>query len=256
MADNKDVKAAEVLKEGDLPAGVVAKKQADIDGWVPVTELGRKVKSGEIKDIGDILDKGEKILEPEIVDMLVPDLVHDLLAVGQSKGKFGGGKRSIWRQTQKKTAEGNKSKFAAMVVVGNKNGYVGLGFGKARETVPAREKAIKNAKINLIKVRRGCGSWECGCAEPHTIPLKVQARCGSIIFQLMPAPKGANLSVEKECSKILSFAGIKDIYSKTFGQTRTKMNMVKACFIALKNLSQIRIPSYYYKKGGVTEGAK
>lgn len=256
MAEIKK-KEPEVLKvKDDAPEGVMTKRQADMEGWNPVTELGRKVKAGEIKDISEILDKGLNILEPEIVDALLPNLEHDLLAIGQSKGKFGGGKRSIWRQTQKKTAEGNKPKFAAMVVIGNKNGYVGMGFGKAKETVPAREKAIKNAKLNIIKIRRGCGSWECGCAEPHSVPLKVEGRSGSVTFQLMPAAKGTNLSVEKECSKILTFAGIKDAHSKTFGKTRTKMNLLKSCFDSLKRLSQIKIPAYYHKKGGVTEGAQ
>ena len=54
----------------------------------------------------------------------------------------------------RKTAEGNKPHFAALAVVGNKNGYVGIGYGKARETVPAREKAVRNAKLNVIKIRR------------------------------------------------------------------------------------------------------
>jgi len=77
----------------------------NIENWKPKTELGRKVKNKEITDIGDILDKGQKILEPEVVDVLLPDLSVELLEVGQSKGKFGGGKGSIWKQTQKKTFE-------------------------------------------------------------------------------------------------------------------------------------------------------
>jgi len=114
-----------------------------VSDWIPKTEFGRKVKSGEIKDIDEILDKGGKILEAEIVDALLPDLEYELITIGQSKGKFGGGKRSIWKQTQKKTKEGNKPKFATVAVVGNRKGYVGIGYGKAKETVPAREKAIR-----------------------------------------------------------------------------------------------------------------
>ena len=174
--------------------------------------------------------------------------------VGQSKGKFGGGKRSIWRQTQKKTAEGNKPKFAALAIVGNKNGYVGIGYGKSKETVPAREKAIRKAKLNLIKIRRGCGSWECGCKNPHSIPFEVNTRCGSVIVILKPAPKGTNLCVEKECAKILNFAGIKDVYSKTFGQSRTKYNLIKACFACLKKLSTTKVNTKLISELGVIEG--
>src|SRR3989338_198262 len=57
--------------------------------WKPKTSLGMKVKSGEINSINYILDKRIKILEPEIVDALFPNLTTDLLMVGQAKGKFG-----------------------------------------------------------------------------------------------------------------------------------------------------------------------
>src|SRR3989344_6287109 len=120
----------------DVPLGVSTKKDFDPEKWTPITELGKQVKAGKITSIDSILDNGLRILESEIVDFLLPDLQHDLLAIGQSKGKFGGGKKSIWRQTQKKTSEGNKPTFAAMVVCGDKNGYVGMGFGRAKETMP------------------------------------------------------------------------------------------------------------------------
>ena len=77
---------------------------------------------------------------------------------------------SIWKQTQKITKEGANMKFTAFVVVGNKDGYVGIGRGSAKETVPAREKAIRQAKLNLIKVRRGCGAWAAGTKTPSSIP--------------------------------------------------------------------------------------
>lgn len=225
------------------------------EAWKPKTILGKKVKAGEIKDIDEILDNGLKILEPEIVDSLIQNLEYDLIEIGQSKGKFGGGKRSIWRQTQKKTREGNKPKFSTMVILGNKNGYIGFGRGKSKETMPAREKAIRQAKLNIIKIRRGCGSWECGCAEPHTIPFKVAGKSGSSKIILMPAPKGTGLCIEEQCRKLLQFAGIKDIYSKTRGQTRTKINLINACFAALKQLSQIKIQEEFKKIVGLKEGS-
>ena len=58
-------------------------KSNSIEDWIPKTELGRRVKSGEIKDISEILDSGSKILEPEIVDKLLPDLTVELIEVGQ-----------------------------------------------------------------------------------------------------------------------------------------------------------------------------
>lgn len=227
----------------------------DKEAWNPKTTIGKKVKSGEITKIDEILDNGLKILEPEIVDALLPNLKTDLLLIGQSKGKFGGGQRRVFRQTQKKTSEGNKPNFAAYAIVGNGNGYVGIGYGKSRETVPAREKALRNAKLNIIKIKRGCGSWQCSCGEPHSIPFNVEAKCGSSIMKIMPAPKGKGLCIEKECKKILEIAGINDVWSKTKGQTKVKTNLVAACFEALKQLSSIRVQQRYYKNLGIAEGA-
>jgi small subunit ribosomal protein S5 len=231
-----------------------SRREAIIEKWVPKTEVGKKVKAGEIKDIDIILSSGKRILESEIVDFLLPNLEYDLITIGQSKGKFGGGKRSIWKQTQKKTKEGNKPKFATVAVIGNRDGYVGLGHGKAKETVPAREKAIRNAKLNIMKIRRGCGSWACGCSEPHSIPLKIKGKCSSVQVELIPAPKGTNLTTQKEIQKILKLAGVKDVYSKTKGQTGVELNLVKALIKALKNLNSMKLNEEFIKKSGLREG--
>ena len=255
----KEDKIEEIIVEELPPAEVVLaeikKSRVEKESWQPKTELGKKVKSGEITDIDEILDKGYRIMEAEIVDILVQNLETDLFSVGQSKGKFGGGKRSIWKQTQKKTKEGNKPKFATMALVGDKDGHVGIGYGKAKETVPAREKAIRAAKLNIIKIRRGCGSWACSCATPHSIPFKVTGKTGSTIVNYLPAPKGTHLAVEKEVRKLMEFAGIKDLYSKSRGQTRTKINLLDAAFKALKSLSSTKIQHDYIKKSGLLEGS-
>ena len=127
-------------------------KEDKLKSWVPRTEIGKQVKKKKIKNIDELFARGKKILEPEIIDLLLPDLETDLIRIGQSKGKFGGGKRRIWRQTQKKTMEGNKPKFSTMTVVGNRDGFIGIGRGKAKETMPAREKSLRQAKLNLINI--------------------------------------------------------------------------------------------------------
>src|SRR3989338_978156 len=193
----------------EVPIGIKREKGFDKEKWAPKTELGKKVKSGEISNIEEIFDRGYKILEPQIVDALMPDLESDLLSVGQSKGKFGGGKRSIWKQTQKKTKEGNKMKFSTLIIVGNKDGYVGIGIGKSKETMPAREKALKKAKINVIRIKRGCGSWESGGKNDYSIPFEISGKSGAAQIKLIPAPKGTGLCIEDECKKMLRIAGIK-----------------------------------------------
>lgn len=231
-------------------------RQAEFDPseWTPKTELGRKVKNKEITDIDEILDKGLRILEPEIVDTLLGNLENDLILIGQSKGKFGGGQRRVFRQTQKKTMEGNKPKFSALAVVGNKDGYVGLGLGKSKETIPAREKAVRNAKLNIMKIRRGAGSWQDATAEPHSIPFAVEGKCGSVEIKLMPAPKGKGLVVEKEIAKILQMSGIKDVWSRTQGQTKNKINLVKAAEQALKQLCKMKIKADQIEQFSIIEG--
>ena len=203
-----------------------------LEEWKPKTELGKLVREKKIKNIDEIIGS-KKLLESEIVDTLL-SLESDLLNIGQSKGKFGGGKRRAWKQTQRKTKEGNVPKFTSMVVVGDKQGHVGVGIGKGKETLPARSKGIRNAKLNIMKITRGCGSFDCTCSEAHSIPFIVEGKCGSSKVVLFPAPQGTGLVIGDQCKKILKLAGIEDVYSKTYGQTKTTMNLARACVEALK----------------------
>jgi len=231
--EKKGEKVEQVSKErGRVRKTDEELKEDRLKSWIPKTTVGKSVKAGKITNIDGVLDS-HKILEAEIVDSLLK-LKSDLLAIGQAKGKFGGGKRRIWKQTQKKTAEGNTPTFACLAVVGDENGHVGIGIGRSKETVPAREKAMRNAKLNVIKVARSCASFDCSCSNPHTVPFIVEGKCGSIRMKLIPAPQGTGLVIGDEGKKILKLAGIKDIYSQTFGQTRTTANFAKALIEALK----------------------
>ncbi|MEM4318555.1 MAG: 30S ribosomal protein S5 [Candidatus Pacearchaeota archaeon] len=212
-------------------------REEKLASWKPKTALGLEVKQGKIMNIDELL--GRKIFESEIIDILLPSLEYELINIGHARGKFGGGKRRAWRQTQKKTAEGNVPEFSTLVVVGDKAGHIGIGYGKAKETLPAREKAIRNAKINIFKVVRGCGSFDCGCNEQHSIPVKIEARCGSSSVVLKPAPRGTGLVADDECKKIFRLAGIKDIYVQSRGKTRTKINHIKSVILALKKLNRL-----------------
>ncbi len=222
-----------------------------LERWKPRTELGKKVKEGEISSIAQVLESGKRVLESEIIDTLLPDLESDFILIGQAKGKFGGGKRRVFRQTQKKTREGNKPIFSVMAVVGNRDGYVGVGLGKAKETMPAREKAVTNAKLNIFQISRGCGSWECTCGRPHTVPAKLSGKCGSITVTLLPAPRGTGLVVDKELKKLMKLCGIKDLWSKTKGQANQKINHVRACLKALNKSTQIHITRGRAKYGSI-----
>ncbi len=220
-----------VVKE--IPQRRRGRYEEEIPEWDPKTKLGREVKDKKITNIDEILDSGRKVLEPEIVDTLI-NAQTDLLSVGQAKGKFGGGKRRAWRQTQRKTKEGNVPTFSTYAVVGDENGHVGIGSGKAKETLPARDKAIRKAKLSIIKVKRTCAGFDCSCSEPHSIPFIVAGKTGSVEVKLIPAPQGTGLVVANELKKILKLAGIKDVYSRVSGKQRTTFNLIKACIEALK----------------------
>lgn len=204
-----------------------------IEEWKPQTRLGILVKTKKITDLDEILDKNMKILEPEIVDALI-DVKTDLIAIGQSKGKFGGGKRRAWRQTQRKKKEGSVPTFSAMAVVGDGKGHVGVGVGKSTETLPARDKAIRKAKLNILRVIRGDGSFDSVGGGDGSIPYKIEGKSGSVRVILMPAAPGTGLVVADELKKILKMAGIKDVYSKASGRLRTTFNLIKACMDALE----------------------
>ena len=216
-------------------------KKKALEGWVPKTELGRQVRAGKGKDIDLILAQGKKILEPEIVDLIIPNLQSDLILIGQAKGKFGGGKRRAWRQTQKKTKEGNILSFSSMAIVGDMKDHIGVGYGKAKETLPARAKALRHAKLNLIKIKKGWETAEPGSKDPHTVPFRVEGKCGSVKIKLIPAPRGTGLAVADECKKILRLAGIKDVYGVTQGHTRTTFNLAKACVDALSKTTEMKL---------------
>jgi len=214
----------------------VIKEETALDKWQPKTGLGKKVFNGEINDINKILDSGQRITEPEIVDRLVPNLKNELILIGGRKGKGGGAQRIPVKITATMHKSGRRFKTSSFVVVGNEDGLVGVGRGKAVEAKDAIAKAIQRAKTKIIKVKRGCGSWECGCDEQHSVKFKTTGKSGSVKVVLMPAPKGVGLATDPEARKILKLAGVKDVWIKTFGNTSMRVNLITAVYNALKNL--------------------
>ena len=146
------------------------------------------------------------------------------------------------------TDAGRISRFRVLVVVGNEDGYVGLGLGKARQLRVAIEKAIVDAKLNIIPVRRGCGSWECRCGEPHSVPFRVGGKSGSVEIELIPAPLGTGLVAGDVAKAVLRMAGIRDVWTWTRGETRTTINFAKAVFEALRGTNRFVTPYDWSKR--------
>ena len=100
----------------------------------------------------------------------------------------------------------------------------------------------------------GAGSWEDTSNDPHSIPFTVEGKCGSVKIKLIPAPKGKGLIAESQCQRILELAGIKNIWSKTIGQTKTKLNMVYACEEALRKTTSTKTKQEYVEE--IEKGSK
>jgi len=224
--------------------------------WKPKTTLGKQVLEGKVTDINQIFEKGIKISEPQIVDLLLPNLKNEIIYIGGSSGKGGGIRRTASKRTTRMHKSGRRFRVTVMVVVGNENGYVGVGVGagppgKHRDVI---DKAIQKAKLNLIPVRRGCGSWECGCGTMHSIPFESFGKCASVKIKLMPAPKGIGLTVSNEIKKVMRLAGISDIWCKSRGQRSTRMNLIRAVFNALKNINDYRLEPEKEEELGIITG--
>src|SRR6266516_3208786 len=176
-------------------------------GWVPKTKLGRQVQQGEIVSMEEIFTQGLRIKEPEIVDTLLPNIQQEVLGIGF---------------VQKQTDAGERSRFRAIVAVGNGDGYIGLGEGKARQVRTAIDKGTVQAKLNVIPIRRGCGSWECRCGTMHSVRVEV-----------LPGPRGLGLVAGEIPKQVLRLAGVRDCWTRTFGSTSTLTSSALAVFDAL-----------------------
>ncbi|MCS7143048.1 MAG: 30S ribosomal protein S5 [Aigarchaeota archaeon] len=200
------------------------------DEWEPKTKTGKLVKEGKIASIEELFSMNMRILEPEIVDVLLPKLEQEVLDI---------------KLVQKQTDAGEKSKYKAIVAVGNRDGYVGLGAGKSVHVVSAIEAAVKRAKTNLSYVRRGCGSWECACNDAHSLETVIEGKWGSVKILMIPGPRGLGLVAGDIAKTILRLAGVRDCWTRTFGETRTTLSMAGATFMCLKATNKVVVPSVW-----------
>lgn len=241
--DEKETDKKEESKEGQRVGDRRPRHRTQAKAeWIPKTNLGQKVFEGKITTIEEIFSSGQKIQEPEIVDKLLPTIDNELILTGGSPGKGGGKRRTPARRTARMHKSGRRFKTSSLVVVGNHDGYVGMGIGRGMELRNAITKAVEQAKKAIIPVKRGCGSWECGCGNPHSIPVSVTGKYGSVKVDLKPAPRGIGLVASEEAKKVLQLAGVQDVWCKSYGQTQTTMNFSWAIVDAFKNLNKMKIP--------------
>lgn len=193
------------------------KRDADI--WIPKTSLGKKIVAGQITSMEEILANGYRIQEAGIIKKLLPDLKTEVIDVGI---------------IQKMTANGQSTRFKAIVAAGNENGWLGIGHGKAKQMRIAIEKATNAAYLNVSPVKLGCGSWECRCDKPHSVPFKVRGKGGSVTIEIVPAPRGLGLVAGGKIRNLLKLAGLKDAWTKANGSTNTMNSTSKALLDCLR----------------------
>ena len=145
-----------------------------------------------------------------IDEALAVEIEDDVIAINRSAAVVKGGRRFS---------------FSALTVVGNRDGLVGVGYGKAREVPGAVEKAVKDGRKRLMRVVR----------DGHTIPHQVEGRYGSARVRLIPAAPGTGIIAGKAVRKVVQLAGIADILTKNYGSTNA-LNVVKATMDALSKV--------------------
>ncbi len=195
------------------------RRATNLEEWVPKTRLGKMIQEGKITTMEDLFLSGIKISEPQIVDALLPDIQEEVINVNL---------------VQKQTDAGEKSRFKAIVAVGNRDGYIGVGNGKASQVRNAIEKAAANARLNIVPIKRGCGSWECSCGQPHSVPFQVEGKCGGVRVVIVPGPRGLGLVSSEVAKTIFVLAGVKDLWMRSFGATRTVPSYAYAIFYGLR----------------------
>ena len=188
--------------------------------WFPLTNLGRLVKMKLIKKLEQIFYHSIPIKEYQIVDELVKrnnkTLKEECMKI---------------KSVQKQTKAGQRTRFKAVVAVGDEDGHIGVGSKLAKEVQVAMKGAVIAAKLNIVPVRRGY--WGGKIGQPHTLATKITGKCGSVRLRLIPAPKGTGIIGAPPTKKLLGFAGVEDIFSQSTGSTDTMENFVRAIYDAL-----------------------
>lgn len=166
------------------------------------------------------------------------------------------------KPVQKQTRAGQRTRFKAIVVIGDSEGHVGLGIKTSKEVATAIRAAIIIAKLSVLPIRRGY--WGTSLGEPHSLPTKESGKCGSVTVrvrtpmqssnqwrthtnskQLIPAPRGTGLVASPAVKRLLQLAGVQDIYTSSSGSTKTLENTLKATFVAVGNTYGFLTPNLW-----------
>ncbi|KAK1672284.1 ribosomal protein S5, N-terminal domain-containing protein [Colletotrichum godetiae] len=237
--------------------------------WQPVTKLGRLVKAGKISSMEEIYLHSLPIKEYQIVDFFLPKLKDEVMKTTTQQSPNADEiwvLRSLWdiklvlerkgnanssfffpqlqiKPVQKQTRAGQRTRFKAIVLIGDSEGHVGLGIKTSKEVATAIRAAIIIAKLSVIPVRRGY--WGTNLGAPHSLPTKESGKCGSVTVRLIPAPRGTGLVASPAVKRLLQLAGVEDAYTSSAGSTKTLENTLKATFTAVSNTYGFLTPNLW-----------
>jgi small subunit ribosomal protein S2e len=202
----------------------------DKKDWVPCTKLGRLVKEGKVESLENIFLFSMPIKEHQIVEAFIKqeDMKDEIMKI---------------QTVQKVSSAGQRTRFKVYTCVGDGRGHVGIGARTGKEVATAIRASLIAAKLNIIPVRRGY--WGNLIGSPHTIPMKVTAKSGSVSVRMIPAPKGTGIVAAPLPTRIIQMAGVEDVYTASQGKTRTGGNFIMAVFYALRKTYAFLTPDLW-----------
>ncbi|RCI12216.1 hypothetical protein L249_1353 [Ophiocordyceps polyrhachis-furcata BCC 54312] len=217
--------------------------------WQPVTKLGRLVKAGKINSMEEIYLHSLPIKEYQIVDNFLPKLKDEVMKIKPVQKQTRAGQRTRFKavviigDSEGHVGLGIKTSKEAVVIIGDSEGHVGLGIKTSKEVATAIRAAIIIAKLSVIPVRRGY--WGNNLGTPHSLPCKQSGKCGSVTVRLIPAPRGTGLVASPAVKRFLQLAGVEDAYTSSAGSTKTLENTLKATFVAVSNTYGFLTPNLW-----------
>lgn len=180
-----------------------------------------------------VMQKEETEIKEPVLEAPAEPVLEEIQSKKEIINRFGG--REVQEYDQKVldiarvtrvTKGGKRFTFRAAIVIGNKAGKVGFGIGKGHDVAQSVDKAFKQAKKYLINV----------VFKEGTIPHQVEAKIGSAVVFLKPAPKGSGVRAGGPMRVIAKLAGIEDVSGKVISKSNNKINIAKATIEALKKL--------------------
>ena len=154
---------------------------------MPCTKLGRLVRDGKIRSMEQVFLFSLPIKEYQITDLFMKDTLKDEVMQIMP--------------VQKQTSAGQRTRFKCVVAVGDYNGHIGMGTKCAKEVATAIRGGINAAKCAVVPVRRGY--WGAKIGQPHTVPIKLTGKCGSVRIRLVPAARGTGIVASPTSKKVL-----------------------------------------------------